>query len=158
MKIHECISQISYIAYMYKYNPNNLRKSRKPIIKVWHFERSRPVLPTINYSKKYNCCMTITLIIPITTHPITKRDIFSKCPWQIHYIFVHANNINAEYWTLSLIDVIILVAQIGLICHMCYHVLGNYVQYSLFLTDYVFCHADDLLFTSLTETGFQKNN
>ena len=60
-----------------------------------------------------------------------------------------------------------LVAHIGLLFNMCYHDLVNLLCESTggrlpicingFLDSYyVFCHADDLLFTSLTETGFQK--
>ena len=52
------------------------------------------------------------------------------------------------------------MAHIGLLFNMCYHV--NLLSESTGgicingFSYYVFCHADDLLFTSLTETGFQK--
>ena len=55
-----------------------------------------------------------------------------------------------------------LVAHIGLLFDMCYHDLVNLLSESTGgicingFSYYVFCHADDLLFTSLTETGFQK--
>ena len=54
-----------------------------------------------------------------------------------------------------------LVAHIGLLFNMCYHDLVNLLSESTGSIcingfSYVFCHADDLLFTSLTETGFQK--
>ena len=45
---------------------------------------------------------------------------------------------------------------------MCYHDIVNLLSESTGgicingFSYYVFCHADDLLFTSLTETGFQK--
>ena len=56
-----------------------------------------------------------------------------------------------------------LVAHIGLLFNMCYHDQVNLLSESTGgictingVSYYVFCHADDLLFTSLTETGFQK--
>ena len=55
-----------------------------------------------------------------------------------------------------------LVAHIGLLFNMCYHDLVNLLSESTGgicingFSYYVFCHADDLLFTSLTETGFKK--
>ena len=152
-----CTCYICNLIFQYPYLIYFIFICSQWLICIWKEQRC-----AINYSKKYNYCrQLIWQFLLLTTHPIT-NNIFSKC--FDSFLCLSMPLIQRRILNIRPNRCDNLVAHIGLLFNMCYHDLVNLLSESTGgicingFSDsyYVFCHADDLLFTSLTETGFQK--